>query len=347
MGLINSQIRLKELVPLCRKLATAYDAGIPILRSFEMIRTESRDPMVREVIGRMEGNIRHGMTLADAARAESTHLPPNLVESLAAGEMGGRLDAMFHDLAGYFEDRLAIRRKVVTAMAYPLFVLTLAWFAGTFAVRMMRQLIPSVMSKAGVPDFTFEGYLANYAWFQAKALIVALVVAGICVLLARAGALGWIWGAFSTHVWPFAPVTKRFALARFFRSMSLLISGGLPIDKCIERSAQVAGNPYIARDLMQAVPLVKRGNTLADAFAGCSYMLPTAREMLIVGEESGGLDVQLRKASQYFLEEASHAVNLALSVLGGVLVLVVACLVGYFYITFFLSYYGGMLDAIN
>ncbi len=340
MGLVFPQLSLKKMVPLCRQLATTYEAGLPLLQGFEAIKRESRDTEVRELLTRIQDSIRDGDTLAEAVRAQERYLPPYVIESIAAGEAGGRLDMMFRDLADYFEDRMRIRRSIVKALFYPVTLMVVAWFLGTFALKMVRSAIGSIMGTS--PTFSFGGFFVEYGWFQAKWLTVFAIIAGICVLLARLGVLKWIWGAVSTYIWPLAPITRRFALARFFRSLALLIQSGLPIHQCIERSASVTMNPYIAQDMLKAVPHVRNGETLTDAFSHSHFLLPTAREMIYVGEESGEIDKTLRKVSQYYLEEASHAVDKAVPVLYYIVYLAVAGAIGYIVFQFYMSYFGAL-----
>ena len=342
MGLVSPKISARSLAPVCRQLATAYDAGIPIAQSLDLIKRQTKNRKVRDMFARMGDGIREGGSLADVTKAESRYLPTYVVEVIAAGETGGKLDVMFNDMADYFEDRLEIHRKIVRGLAYPSAVLVAAWYLGTFSIGLINRVMGSFTSGS----FELQGYVEDYVAFQAMATVAALVVAGGCILLARAGAMGWIWGLFSTHLWPFSWVTRRFALARFFRSLSFLIASGLPIERCIRRAAAVTGNPFIERDLLKATGPVREGATLTEAFSRSRYLLPTAREMLDVGEQTGKLDTQLRKVSQYYLQQADHAVGIALKLLPVVVILAVGGIVGYTVISFYVRLYGGLLDGI-
>ena len=310
MGLFSSQIALKKVVPLCRQLATSYDAGIPIMRTLELVSRNQKDREVREVIERMHTSIGNGSTLAEAVRAEKRYLPTFFIELLATGEKGGKIDVMLRDLAQYFEDQLEMRRETVRAMAYPIIQIVLAWFALTFALGLIGKL-KGLFASRGESNFDFGTYFAQYLHLQAVAAIVFAVIFAVCVVLSRAGIFGYVWGLFATYMWPMSRVTRMFGLARFFRSMSLLIAGGLRIDHCIENSAAVTANPYMEKELLKAVPMVKDGHTLVEAFAGVSVLLPQSREMLHIGETSGQLESALRKASEYHLAEAMHAAAIA------------------------------------
>ncbi|HIJ73461.1 MAG TPA: type II secretion system F family protein [Candidatus Hydrogenedentes bacterium] len=345
MPLFSKQISTKTLVPMCRQLATSYEAGIPILRSLEIVGEQTPNHRVRTVLREMHDSLRAGATLADATQEQSKYLSPYLIQLLATGERGGRLDIMLRDLADYFEDRLKMQRQIVAAMALPIIYLCLGWFFLTFGFMILKATFQT-MKRGGV-SFSFQTFFRDYVLFQGKAVAVAAAVFAVCVILSRLGLFKWIVSAFSTHIWPFAPVTRRLSLARFMRSFSLLLGSGLRVDHCIESAADVAVNPYIRRELLKAVPLVKDGVALDKAFANTRYLTPTAREMIYMGEQSGNLEAMLRKASEYYLEEATHAVNIMtrfffVGTLVGVLLFV-----GYFIIKFYLTLYGGIMDEFG
>ena len=346
MGLFSSQVSAKKLVPLCRQLATSYDAGIPILRTLDMVASEYKDPKVRSVLQSMRSELGAGSTLAEAAQSQSKYLPSFFVQLLATGERGGKLDIMLHDLADYFEDRLNMQREFKRLMTLPCIQLVAAWFLGTFSLGLVRQLV-RLFGPHSAGQFDLSAYFRTYLRFQGQALTVALLLFAVSVILARAGVFGWISGAVSTFVPPFRGVTRKFAMARFFRSLSLLIGSGLSLPKCIESAATVTANPYIQRDLLRAIPIVSSGHTLAEAFADSRYMPVTAREMLFVGEESGRLENQLRKASEYMFGEAAHAVQVMTKVFSTLIYLAVGLTVGYIVITFYSTLYGGMMNELG
>jgi type IV pilus assembly protein PilC len=346
MGLFSSQIALKKMVPLCRQLATSYDAGIPVVRTLEIVGQQQKDGKLREVLTLMRDSIAKGGTLGEATRAQSRYLPRFFIELVSTGETGGRLDVMLRDLAQYFEDRLEMQRQIVNAMTYPITQLVFAWYCGTFALGLVGKFAGILSDRSGKP-FDLMGYVREYLVFQGKAGLLALTAFAVCVLLARMGLFGYVWGAFATYMWPLSNVTRKFALARFFRSMSLLIGSGLRIDHCIINSAGVTTNPYIEKDLLKAVPLVRDGHTLVESFGVVRTLTPTAREMLHVGEVSGQLETSLRKVSEYHLDEATHAVAIATRVFSVLIGLVVAFVIGYVVIKFYTTYYGAMFDALG
>ncbi|MCC6486457.1 MAG: type II secretion system F family protein [Candidatus Hydrogenedentes bacterium] len=346
MGLFSPQISLKKVVPLCRQLATSYDAGIPIIRGLEIVGRQNGDKRIREVTTQMGESIKHGSTLGEAARAQKRYLPTFFIELLASGEQGGKLDVMFRDLAQYFEDRLEMQRRIVRSLIYPFIQLAALWYVGMFALRLLPKL-QEMFKSDGRSNFDLFTYFQEYAIFQAKSTLVFAAIFAGCVILSRMGLFGYVWGLVATHVWPLSPVTRRFGLARFFRSMSLLIGSGMRVDHCIVSSAAVTANPYMQKDLIKAVPLVRAGHTLVESFETSKYLTPTAREMLSVGEQSGQLEASLKKVSDYHMEEAQHAVAIATRVMGVAILLLVAGLIGYVIISFYMGYFSMMGDILD
>jgi type IV pilus assembly protein PilC len=337
---MTSEISSRHLVPLCRQMATSYDAGIPIIRTLDLMADNARDSRSKQVFRSMADDTRNGATLGEAARRQQKYLPRFFIELLHSGELGGRLDVMLHDMADYYEDRLAMQRKIVGAMVYPALQLTAAWFLGTFALGLIGRL--NLDSGEAI---SISGYINEYLLFQGLAMgILAVVVIGI-IVLSRLGLISWSWGLILNYMWPLSNVARKFSLARFFRGFSLLIGSGMNIKSCITNAAAISGNAYIEKDLLQAVPRVAEGATLVEAFAPCRTLTPVAREMLLVGEHSGNLEQSLRKVSEYHLEEGRHAVQVASKIMGVLIVLAVGGLVGAIVISFFSKYYS-MFDSI-
>ncbi|HOJ67548.1 MAG TPA: type II secretion system F family protein [Candidatus Hydrogenedentes bacterium] len=338
MGLLSPQVSTKEMVLLCRQLATAYEAGIPILQSLNLVRRGGISGKLSRILERSATRIRQGATLSESLREESRYLPPFFVEVLAAGEQGGTLDAMLKDLADFYEDLLKLKQGVAVSMVYPGLQLAAAWFLGTFSLR----LLPYIRGTGG-RSFQFEAYLRDYLAFQARAGLVVLCAVIVVILLGRAGLLDKLTGFVKTFVWPFNQVSRRFGLSCFFRSMSLLVGAGMRMDRCIEHAARVTMNPLMERDLKRAIPLVMRGQTLVEAFSKVNCLSPVGRDMLAVGEQTGKLETSLRKVAEYHLEEARAAVAIATRVMNVLILLAVGAVVGYIVI----SFYGGLYSGLD
>jgi len=345
MGVLTSEISSKQMVPLCRQIATSYDAGIPIIRTLEIVSNQIKDQKLRGIVQTMRDDIVQGGTLAEAASKQQKYFPPVFINLLAGGEQGGKLDVMLRDLADYYEDRLAMGRQIVGMMTYPIIQLTLAWFLGTFSLRLIKIVMGQMSART--PSIKFEDIITDYLTFQGKSMIaVSLVAVGI-VVLSRAGIFKYISGFVKTYVWPISHVARNFAMARFYRSMALLTGSGLNIVKCIQNSAAAAANPYIEKSILQIIPPLQHGEPLADAVGRSAFINQVSREMIRVGEEAGKIESQFKKASEYSLEQARHAAQIMTRVFGVLVSLIVAAIVGYVVISFYSSYFSGLNEILD
>jgi type IV pilus assembly protein PilC len=338
MGLFSTRLSAGEMAPLCRQLATSYDAGIPILQSLELLGRGASSRKISGMLRRMYNAIKNGATLAEAARAEKDMLPEFFVEVVGAGEIGGRLDVMLKDLANYYEDQQVMKRAVLASLVYPAFQLGAAWFLGSFSL-----MLVSHMHQRG---FSLGVFFRQYLMFQAAAIFTAFVLFWVAVALSRIGVFQHVTGFIKNFIWPIRPITRKYALARFFRGMSLLIGAGLSMSECIKRSAALTMNPAMEQDLLLSVPVIMNGGSLVEAFDRSRYLSDVGRQMLLVGEKSGNLEDSLHKVAEWHFDEARSATRVAMTVMGVTILLLLAALIGYIVITFYSRLYGGMMQGL-
>ena len=341
MGILSSKLSSREMALLCRELATTYGAGIPLLKTLELAAKHTGSGKMRHMLTRIGDAIQDGATFDGAVRAERALLPDMFIEVIHAGEIGGRLDELLVDLAGYYESLWKMWRSTLAAMVYPLLQLLSAWFLGTFSLGLIGKFNPFATER-----FVMREYVASYITFQLQALIVFAILVAILIGLGRAGFLLLPWAVFKIIIWHIRHISNKFAMARFFRTMSLLIGSGLNMRQCIERSAAVTLNPLIERDLLKAVPTIMDGGSLVQAFSVCKYINRVGHEMIAVGEQSGQIDATLKKVAEYHYNEAQAAVSAATKLLFVATVLIVGVIVGAIVIYFYSSMYGSLLNNI-
>lgn len=347
MGIFSPEISTREMVPVCRQLATAYSAGIPIIRSLETVGEQFRAGRAHRVFTEMANDIRQGSTLGEALDRQRAYLPPVFVYLIKAGEVGGHLDTMLSDLATYYEERLEMQRRVRGMMILPVLELIAAWFLGTFAWGMMNVALGAMQTGEGGGVSGVMAYVNDWISFQIKAGVVFALLVAIAIVLSRLGALGWITGFFSTHVWPMSTIAREMGLARFFKSFSLLLGSGLDVVRCIQNAAASTANPYIERDLLRTIPEIRAGSTLSDAFRRTRYLTPMSRNMLETGEVSGQLEKQLSKAAEYHFNQGTAAMHRATTIFGTLIVLAVCLFIGGLIISFYSRLYGGIMDELG
>ncbi len=341
MGLLSSKLSSREMAFLCRQLATSYGAGISLLSAFELASKHGGSQKTRLMLTRMSDAVRNGASLDDAVRAERKLLPEMFMEVVHAGEVGGRLDEMFTDLADYYENIVKMWRSSIAAMIYPILQLLSAWFLGTFSLGLVGRFDPFSTER-----FVMREYVHGYILFQIESVLIFTAVIVLLIFLGRMGMLHLPWAVLKNIIWPFRHISNKFAMARFFRTLSLLIGAGLNIRQCIERSAAVTLNPLIERDLLQAIPVIMNGGTLVQAFSRSKYINRVGKEMIAVGEQSGRLDATLKKVAEYHYNEAQAALHAATKIMFVATMLIVGVIIGGIVIYFYMNMYGSLMKGI-
>ncbi len=337
--IFSPKLSLRTMVPFCRHLATSHAAGIPILRSLDLVTRQTGDGRLRRVVSRMADSIRAGSTLEQAAREQSRYLPTFFVELVGAGEIGGRLDEIFDQLANYYERMADLVRRIRGKFVYPIFLLVFLVLVKNF-----MAALSEVSTEYGV-DFNKLGRVFAYNMGRFALYVMGAFV--VAVVLSRAGLLGWVAGAISTFVWPLSPLTRKLALSRFTRSLGLLLRSGVPVTEAVHKAAAATNNPYIERSLLRCVPAIQSGESVSAALSACPYLSDMAREMIYSGEESGKLDTHLEKIADIHEAEAMQAAKNLVVVVGVLVYLAVAAVIGNFVIRFWMGYFSRALGDLG
>ncbi len=336
--IFSSKLNLRTMMVFCRQLATSHGAGIPILRSLDIITNNTHNWRLRNVVSQMSDSIKGGSTLEQASREQSRYLPKFFIELVGAGEIGGRLAEIFENLADYYERMAALVRKIIGKLIYPICLLLFLFITICFM---------GALGKASTDGLDFNLLMQLFLQNIAQLLLFIGVVLLVAVVLARLGLLGWVSGLITTFMWPLASITRKLAISRFARSLGLLIKSGVPITEAVHKAAATANNPYIERSLVRCIPDIQAGESLSIALSPCRYLSDMAREMIHTGEESGKLDQHLQKVADIHEAEAMQAANNLVVVLYVLVILAVAIRVAFFVIGFWVNFYGTMLDDLG
>jgi type II secretory pathway component PulF len=194
---------------------------------------------------------------------------------------------------------------VITALLYPALLL----FFVRYVYPVLVAYLHNMFLGANIPI----GRMIVYNALDFASLLFALYV------LTRLGVVRAVWDLITPHVWPFLPIVRRFALARFFRALGLFLASGLGTPRSIERAAEVTGNPFMRRSLLNALKSIRNGSSLTDALSVSRYVSADALAMLKVGEESGKLDETLARIATYKQEEAVYRTRATLYTAFGIL----------------------------
>lgn len=338
----REKVRLKELAFFSRQLSVLIDAELPLIQSLGLQAEQQKNKYFSRVITEVKEDVEAGSALHQALRKHPKVFDDLYCNLVASGEQSGSLDTMLRRLADYQESMIKLRAKVRQAMIYPTAIIT---FAIVVAIFMLWKVIPvfgGIYQELGAQLPALTAFVLAMSHFVQKYILV--IFFGLLALV------------FGFRYWRKTPpgrqavdrgmikfpvmgnLLKKIALSRFTRTLSTLISGGVPMLESLKIASTTTGNVIIEGQILQARQLVSEGKSLNDALkeAGQGQFPPMMIQMVNVGESTGTLDEMLSKLANFFDDEVDDAVTSLLAALEPIVLIFVGGIVGGLVISMYL-----------
>lgn len=331
----GQHVGLKELAVFTRQLSTMVSAGVPLSRSLATLQIQAPNKKFKEIIGDISKSVEGGMPLADGFAKYPGVFSDVYVNMVRAGEAGGILDEILKRLASQIERDASMRKKVKSAMTYPVVILTVT-VAAFFGI--MIFIIPKISKiltdlggeNAELPIYTHAMLsISDFMRSQAPFIIIAAVIA---VFLLRRY-IRTPRGKYRFHALLLrTPIIKtvviKIAIARFSRTFASLMAAGVGVLDALEVTGAAIGNKVIEKELQEAAKEVKNGKPLSESLARDSHFPPIVSQMLAVGEETGQIDTILVKVADFYEEEVAATVDGLSSIIEPIMIIVLGSVVG-------------------
>ena len=330
----------KDIVVFTRQFATMIDAGLPLVQCLDILATQAENPTFSKVLHQVKTDVEEGATYADALAKHPKVFNSLYVNMVAAGEAGGILDVILNRLAAYIEKAMALKRRVKSAMTYPAVVVTIA--IGIIGV-IMVFVIPSFAKMFGSFGATLP---------LPTRIVIAMsnfMVNNILFILAGIAAFIWAFKAwYATYAGKklvhrtllrapiFGVLIRKVAVSKFSRTMSTLMSSGVPIISGLEIVAKTAGNVVVEEAINDVAESLSQGKTIAEPLANTGVFPPMVVQMIGVGEKTGALDAMLSKIADFYDEEVDAAVNALTSMLEPLLMVFLGGSIGFIIVAMYL-----------
>ncbi len=322
----------KNLAIFTRQFSVMIDAGLPLVQCLDILGKQEEHKGFAQTILRTREEVEGGASLADAMRKFPKAFDALYTNMVAAGEAGGILDTILKRLATYIEKNVKLKAQVKSAMIYPVAVMVIAaavvavilWkviptFAALFAglgaqlplptrvvIWMSNSLVtwaPFVLVGLVVLSFAFRQFYSTYRGRR--------VVDGLALRLPILGV-----------------ILRKVAVARFCRTLSTLLSSGVPILDGLDITAKTAGNAIIEDAIVKTRESIERGETVSAPLAATKVFPPMVTQMINVGETTGALDMMLSKIADFYEDEVDTAVAGLLTLLEPVMIAFLGVVVG-------------------
>jgi len=337
----GNKVKAYDLQVMTRQLATMVSSGMTLLRTLYVLEDQSESKPLREVISQVRKDVEAGVSFSDALAKHPKVFNPLYVSMVGAGETGGVLEESLIRIASQLESDESLRRKVKSAMMYPLVVMA---FAGLTLLGLVAFIVPvfvGVFKEFGgeLPAITkFTVAISNivvHQWY----LLIAVTV-GIVVGFRKWKATDWgrlQWDALRLR-FPFkiGEVIQKVAIARWSRTFSALVSAGVPILQAIEITGKTAGNMIVENAMNSVRDSVKSGGTIAEPLKAAPVFPTMVAHMVAVGEETGALDTMLDKVADFYEDEVDASVKALTSILEPIMIVVVGAIVGFIVVAMYM-----------
>ncbi|HYY24284.1 MAG TPA: type II secretion system F family protein [Candidatus Udaeobacter sp.] len=326
------KVSQQQLLQFTQELSTLLAAGLPIDRSLSLLGNLIEGEEFATTLRNLLEAVRAGKSLA-ASMAEHPEVFPKLYTNMIrAGEAGGILESVLRYLADYLEGTLALREDIKSALIYPMI---LATAAGGSLVVLFLYVIPrfsAIFKDVGkaLPWITkavigFSQALAQYGWMVLLLIIIALV-GGIYYWRTPEGRAEW--DRLSLRVWLLGDLVRKFETARFARTLSALLKGGVPLLEALGTVQGVVGNRLLARAISQVQVRVREGKGMARPLSESGLFPPLALNMIAVGEETGKLEGMLAEVAGFYDQEVKRTTKRLTSLLEPILILAMGLVIG-------------------
>ncbi len=310
LGRFFSRIKMQDILLFSRQLSVMVSAGLSLVRSLEALAEQSERQGLKSICLEMATEIRGGARLSSVMAKYPNIFDNFYLNMVRAGETSGKLDEVLSYLADEQEKNYALKSKIRGSMIYPIFVLVAVFVIGAV---MMTFVIPKmlvVLVEAGVSlPLTTRILLAISNFLTHNWYFLLLVLTGLILFfrfLINTPAGRYIFDRLKLKIPIFGSLFRRIYLVRFARSMSTLIVGGVPIAPALKIVSDVVGNAIYKDLVLQAAKAVEGGESVAAAFLKTKEIPPMVSQMLLVGEQTGRLDVVLDKLANFYAREIEN-----------------------------------------
>jgi type IV pilus assembly protein PilC len=335
-----SKVKAPDLILFSKQLATMLRAGVPILRIFQVLESQTENLKLRRIISTIIQDIQEGSSLHKAFSRHPRVFSPLYCSMVEAGETAGSLPEVLERLIYIIQHEFKIRNDIKSAMTYPALVVVALSIAFFVLLTFVVPKFVSIFAKAGIDipwptqvAMTIYQFWANY-WYLAIGGVVAAIVGLVYYFRTPGGRL--LRDTLLLEIPLIGPVLKKSVMSRFASIFAILQSSGVGILNSMEILSATINNAAVSREFDKITDLLKEGRGIAGPLRNAKYFTPMVINMVAIGEESGNLDEMLREVAAHYDSEVAYSVDRMTTLIGPILVVGLAAVVGFFALAIFL-----------
>jgi type IV pilus assembly protein PilC len=343
----GGKAKQKDVAVFSRQFATMINAGLSLIRALHILEEQTENDKLRETARAVRTDVERGASLAQALGRHPKVFNRLYVAMVKAGEAGGVLDSVLLNLAATIEKQVELKRKIKSAMTYPVAVFGLVCVIVTamlmFVVPTFEALYKDLGGTLPAPTrllLAVSRFMTSFFPFILLGGIIGVALLRRWIATDRGRAA---WDAMKLKLPIFGKLVHKTAITRFCRTLSVLLRSGVPVLESLEITSETVDNVVVARAVKATQEAVKGGESMATPLSNEPVFPPMVVQMLAVGEETGAVDDMLDRVADFYDQEIEAMVDALTSLLEPLLIVLMGGTVGGMVIALYMP----MFNIIN
>jgi type IV pilus assembly protein PilC len=326
------KVGLKELALFCRQFSTMIDAGLSLMTSLQILMEQAQNKKLKAALAAIYQSVQEGETLSKSMALRDPIFPIVMTSMIEVGEVGGVLDQVLARLAVQFEKEYKMNEKIKSAMVYPAVVLTMAGlfvaFILTFVLPTFMRMFDEMHLELPILTKVLLGF-SNFIYHDGIVLLLGFLMGAILLrILLDKPKIQLVLDEWMMKIPIFGLLWRKIAVARFVRTLSTLLKGGVSLITALEVAKKTVRHASMMKDLSDAQVGIRDGASLSRTLRASKVFMPMEVEMVAVGEETGALDSLLEKVADFYDSDIEDMTNRLSTLLEPLLIGVIGVVIG-------------------
>jgi len=344
------KVKLGHLSVFCRQFSTMVDAGVSLVRCLDVLGQQTQDAKLKKILRDIGERVEGGESLSRAMQRHPRTFSNLFIGMIRAGEVGGVLEETLQRLAHFLEKDVELRRKVKSALTYPVLVLIMSIGITGFLVYWFVPQWVAILTDLGLKAdqlpaptkllIAISDILTKKIWI----MLITVVLVVVSYKLFTSTRFGRrVADRVKLKIPVFGKLHHKVCMARFSRTMGTLLTSGVPILQAMETVAGTVGNTIMSDAVLEARARIREGDRIGDPLEASRLFPPMVVHMIGVGEESGSLDYMLQKIADFYEAEVEATLASLTAALEPIMIVGLGFVVGFIVISMFLP----LVDVIS
>lgn len=329
---LGPKVKQKDISIFTRQFSTMLDAGLPLVQGLSILSKQNPNVAMKSMLDSIREEVESGKTLTESLKKFPKHFDSLYVNMVDAGENGGILDVILERLSVYMEKAIKLKREIKTALIYPSVVISAAIIVTTvllvFVIPTFAELFEDFGAELPLPTqivINISNFFVDY-FFYISGIFIGTLITFFKFSKTEKGKS--VLHPIYLKLPIFGDLIKKVAVARFSRTLSTMISSGVPILTALNICSKTAGNKVVEVEVLKARLAISEGKQMIDTLSESVVFPPMVVQMIGVGETSGALDKMLEKIAEFYEEEVDNAVSALKQLIEPLMILFLGVIIG-------------------